>query len=149
MTDKSKTAVFIGNRDCYKIDKKIIEKTIEDAIGRGIDTFLNGGQGYFDKTCALVLHGLKPRYPNIKSILVIPYRDFWIFNKDVFDEIIYPFDQRIEPLLNYKRAIPLRNRVMVENAALAICYVKRVGGGSWKTLEYAKRLNVKIIDLTI
>ena len=148
MTDKSRTAVFIGNRDYYKIDKKMIENAIINAIDSGIDTFLNGGQGFFDKTCALILHGLKPRYPHIRSILVIPYRDFWIFNKDVFDEIIYPFEERIEPLLTYKTAIPLRNRVLVESAGLAICYVKRVGGGSWKTLQLAKQQGLRIIDLT-
>ena len=149
MIDKDKTVVFIGNRDCYKIDKAIIEQAIIQAIESGITCFLNGGQGYFDKTCALILHGLKTHYPDIKSILVIPYRDFWIFNKDIFDEIIYPFEPRIESLLNYKRAIPLRNRVMVESASAAICYVERVGGGSWKTLNYAKSQNLRIIDLTL
>ena len=84
MIEKDKTAVFIGNRDCYKIDKAIIEQAIIQAIESGITCFLNGGQGYFDKTCALILHGLKSRYPDIRSILVIPYRDFWIFNKDIF-----------------------------------------------------------------
>ena len=148
MIEKDKTAVFIGNRDCYKIDKAIIEQAIIQAIESGITCFLNGGQGYFDKTCALILHGLKTRYPDIKSILVIPYRDFWIFNKDIFDEIIYPFESRLEPLLNYKNAIPLRNRAMVESASAAICYVERVGGGSWKTLNYAKSQNLRIIDLT-
>lgn len=148
MIDKDKTAVFIGNRDCYKIDKGIIEHAIIQAIESGITCFLNGGQGYFDKTCAMILYRLKTRYPNIRSILVIPYRDFWIFNKELFDEIIYPFEPRLEPLLNYKNAIPLRNRVMVEAASTAICYIKRVGGGSWKTLNYAKIQNLRIIDLT-
>jgi len=148
MIEKDKTAVFIGNRDCYKIDKAILEQAILQAIGNGITCFLNGGQGYFDKICALILHELKARYPDIKSILVIPYRDFWIFNKDIFDEIVYPFEARIESLLNYKSAIPLRNRVMVEAASTAICYVERVGGGSWKTLNYAKIQNLRIIDLT-
>ena len=113
MIEKDKTAVFIGNRDCYKIEKAIIEQAIIQAIESGITCFLNGGQGYFDKTCAMILYRLKTRYPNIRSILVIPYRDFWIFNKELFDEIIYPFEPRLEPLLNYKNAIPLRNRVMV------------------------------------
>ena len=149
MIEKDKTAVFIGNRDCYKIDKAIIEQAIIQAIESGITCFLNGGQGYFDKTCAMILHGLKTRYPIIRSILVIPYRDFWIFNKDIFDEIVYPFEPRIESLLNYKSAIPLRNRVMVESASAAICYVERVGGGSWKTLNYAKSQNLRIIDLTL
>ena len=147
--EKDKTAVFIGSRDCYGIDKSRIEQAIIQAIESGITYFLNGGQGYFDKTCALILQGLKARYSNIRSILVIPYRDFWIFNKELFDEIIYPFEPRLEPLLNYKNAIPLRNRVMVEAASTAICYVERVGGGSWKTLNYAKSQNLRIIDLTL
>lgn len=148
MTDKSKTAVFIGNRDCYNIDKSIIEQAIIKAIENGINCFLNGGQGYFDKTCALILHKLKGRYPHIKSVLVIPYRDFWVFNKDLFDEIIYPFEPRVESLLNYKAAIPLRNRVMVDSASVAISYVRRVGGGSWKTLQYAFKQDLRVIDLT-
>ncbi len=70
----------------------VIEKAIIEAIENGIEVFLNGGQGYFDKTCAVIVHRLKKRYPQIKSILVIPYRDFKVFNDNLFDEIIYPFE---------------------------------------------------------
>ena len=148
MGDKSRTAVFIGNRDCYDIDKAIIEDAIVNAIDSGIHTFLNGGQGYFDKTCAAIVYNLKSRYPQIRNVLYIPYRDFWIFDKSLFDEIVYPFDPRIEPMMTYKTAIPFRNQALVDNASVAICYVKRVGGGSWKTLKYAKSHNLRIIDLT-
>jgi len=68
--------------------------------------------------------------------------------KNTSSFIGFSFEPRIESLLNYKRAIPLRNRVMVEAASTAICYVERVGGGSWKTLNYAKIQNLRIIDLT-
>lgn len=113
MGNKEETALFIGNRDCYKIQEKDIEQAIIEAINLGIKEFLNGGQGHFDRTSAIVLYRLKEQYPDIKSILVIPYRDFWIFDKSVFDEIVYPFDPRIEPMMNYKIAIPYRNKAMV------------------------------------
>ena len=59
MIDKEKTALFIGNRDCYQVKEADIEQVIITAIENGIEIFLNGGQGYFDKTCAVIVHQLK------------------------------------------------------------------------------------------
>lgn len=113
MTDKDKTALFIGNRDCYQVIEADIERAIIEVIESGIDYFLNGGQGYYDKTCAIIVHRLKKTYPYIKSILVIPYRDFKAFSDDLFDEIIYPFEAHHFSYYTYKRGIPKRNRWMV------------------------------------
>jgi len=57
MMDKEKTALFIGNRDCYQVTKADIENAIITAIEDGIGVFLNGGQGYFDKLCAWLFIG--------------------------------------------------------------------------------------------
>ena len=146
MTDKEKTALFIGNRDCYQVKEADIERAIINAIEDGIENFLNGGQGYFDQACASVVHRLKERYPQIKSILVIPYRDFSIFNDSLFDEIVYPFESHTFSYYTYKSGIPKRNRWLVDHSSVAICYVYRSGGAS-KTLDYAKKKNLKIIDL--
>ena len=145
MIDKSKTALFIGNRDCYQVKEAEIEKAIIEAIENGIVIFLNGGQGYFDKICAAIVHQLKKNYPNIKSILVIPYRDFKIFNDSLFDEVIYPFEAHTFSYYTYKGNIRKRNRILVDWSSVAICYVYRTGGAS-KTLEYAIRKHLKIID---
>lgn len=147
MGNRSETALFIGNRDCYNVRESDIETAILKAIDMGIKEYLNGGQGHFDRTSARVLHRLKERFPFIKSVLVIPYRDFWIFDKELFDEVVYPFDPRIEKMMNYKIAIPYRNKAMVSSASTAICYVAKKGGGAWKTLEYAKQQKLKIIDI--
>ena len=147
MNDKEKTALFIGNRDCYQVKEADIERAIIDAIEDGIENFLNGGQGYFDQACASVVHRLKKRYPQIKNILVIPYRDFSVFNDSLFDEIVYPFESHTFSYYTYKGNIPKRNRILVDRSSVAICYVYRSGGAS-KTLDYAKKKNLKIIDLT-
>lgn len=44
MMEKSKTALFIINRDCYQVKEADIEKAIINAIENGIEIFLNGGQ---------------------------------------------------------------------------------------------------------
>lgn len=145
MIDKSKTALFIGNRDCYQVKEAEIEKAIIEAIEDGIEVFLNGGQGYFDQTCAAIVHRLKKRYPYIKNILVIPYRNFEVFNDSLFDEIVYPSEAHTFSYYTYKGNIPKRNRILVDWASVAICYVYRTGGASI-TLEYAIRKHLKIID---
>lgn len=146
MESREITAVFIGTHDCYFIRKELIEHAIVCAINMGIKVFLNGGQGHFDVTCASVLHQMKNRYPSIRSYLVIPYHNFRIFNKGLFDEIIYPFEEQQDTYFFYKRAIPERNKYMVEKSSVAISYVHRSGGAS-RTLDYAKKNNLKIIDL--
>ena len=146
MESREITAVFIGTHDCYFIKKELIEQAIVCAINMGIRVFMNGGQGHFDVTCASVLHRMKNRYPNIKSYLVIPYHNFHVFDKDLFDEIIYPFEEQHDTYFFYKSAIPERNKYMVEKSSVAISYVHRSGGAS-RTLDYAKKNNLKIIDL--
>ncbi len=87
---KSKTATFIGHSECYGISDEQITKTIERLILQGVCEFLTGGQGRFDNLCAQCVHKLKYKYPHIKNNIVIPYLNFNIFNKDVFDCMIYP-----------------------------------------------------------
>ena len=41
MIDKEKTALFIGNRDCYQVKEADIEQAIITAIVSGITIFLN------------------------------------------------------------------------------------------------------------
>lgn len=147
MKDKEKTALFIGNRDCYQVKVTVIEQAITNVIEDGIEIFLNGGQGYFDKTCASIVHRLKKCYPYIKSILVMPYRDFKVFNDRLFDEIIYPFEAHTFSYYTYKSGSLKRNRWAVDRSSVAICYIYRMGSAE-KTLEYAKKKNLKIIDLT-
>lgn len=145
MNSKEVTAVFIGNRDCCFINEKCIEEAIFLSIQSGIRIFLNGGMGHFDITCAKVVKRMKNRYPQIKSYLIIPYHEFKINEIDLFDEIIYPFNEQPQTYLFYKKAIPERNKVMVEWSSVAICYVYRAGGAS-RTLEYAQQQHLKIIN---
>ena len=102
---------------------------------------------YFDQTCAVIVHRLKKRYPHTKNILVIPYRDFRIFNDSLFDEIIYPFESHTFSYYTYKSGSPKRNRWAVDHSSVVICYVYRAGGAD-KTLDFAKKQKLKIIDLT-
>lgn len=144
--DKNKTAVFIGHGDCPLSSEDIIP-FIEQEIKNGVDTFLNGGQGAFDRISAQAVHILKKDYPEIKSILVIPYHNFRIFDESLFDEIITPDTSNSVSYTGYKTAIPKRNKYMVDNASTAICYVTHISGGAYKTYQYAQKKDLRIIDV--
>ena len=142
--EKKSTAVFIGHSDCYGVTVDAVTPVIEEAIKSGIDTFLNGGQGGFDRLCARAVFNLKQKYPQIKNYLVIPYQRFRIFDKELFDEIIYPFEEERESYYSYKSAIPKRNKWMIEHSSTAICYVTHPSSGAYKTFDLAIKSGLKI-----
>ena len=140
----NKTAIFIGHRECLQVKESILESIIIDLIENGIETFLSGGMGNFDWLSANILYHLKEKYPKINNILVIPYLNFSIRNKKIFDEIIYPegFEK-----YHFKAAIIKRNQYLAEHASYAVCYVDHGWGGAAKTYEYAKKRGLNIINI--
>ena len=142
--NKQKTATFIGHSECYKVTDEQIKQEIIKLIDLGVTNFISGGQGNFDKKCGYLVHKLKKDYPQIKNILVIPYLTFKIYDKTIFDEIIYPdgFEN-----LYFKAAIPERNKYLVDNSNYAICYISHTFGGAFKTYTTAKNKKLNIINL--
>ena len=137
-------ALFIGHSECYGISAEQVEPIIIDLINQGVYIFYSGGQGGFDRLCAGCVYRLKKKYPQIKNYLVIPYLTFSIFDKNIFDEIIYPegFEK-----YHFKAAIPARNKYMIDNASIAVCYVNHGWGGAAQTYRKATKKNLKIINL--
>ena len=125
------TATFIGHNELIK---------------KGVTDFLSGGQGGFDRLCGRCVYELKKEFPHINNYLVIPYLSFNVYDKELFDSIIYPdgFEK-----YNFKSAIPARNRYMVDNSGYAICFVTHSWGGAAKTYERAKKKKLKIINLGV
>ncbi len=138
-------AVFIGHNDCYGISAEKLEKEIIKCVNEGVTVFFNGGQGGFDRLSAGIIYKLKKIYPNIKNVLVIPYLNFRIFDREIFDEIIYPegFER-----LHFKSAIIEKNKYMVDNSKYAICFVSHSWGGAYKTYEYALIKGLDIRNLS-
>jgi uncharacterized phage-like protein YoqJ len=109
--------------------------------------FYLGGYGDFDSLCLLTLRELKTDFPDIELLFITPYLDNNYSKlqlaKYYYDDVIFP------PIENVPRkfAILKRNEWMVDSADLVIAYVKYSWGGAAKTLEYAKRKKVPIINI--
>ena len=146
-----KTCCFAGHAEIYD-DIEIIKVKLEEEIinlikNHNVINFHNGGKGAFDWLCAHTVEKLKNDYPFIKSYCVLSYmpkeKDKYQDTLKIFDETIYPDIEKTPP----KFAIIKRNEWMVKNSDFMIAYVNYPWGGAYKTLRYAKKRNLKIINI--
>lgn len=138
------TVTFCGhNKEDYdNITEQKLYHTLENLIKYGADEFLFGGYGKFDLISAKILKELKIKYPNIKSVLVIPYLNRR-YDLAMYDFSVYP------PLENVplKFAILKRNEWMVLKSQVVVAYVKYPFSGAAKTLSFAERKKKQIINI--
>ena len=140
------TVTFCGHSTIYGEDLDIVKQRlyeeIKQAILCGAEEFLFGGYGEFDLLCARAVKEIKKKYPNIKSVLVVPYIDEG-YNKELYDCSEYP------PIENVPKrfAIIKRNEYMVEISDVVIAYVKYSTGGAYRTYSSAVRKGKNVINL--
>ncbi len=139
-----KSVIFIGHNECFDVSLQLLQQNVENCIKKGYSTFMSGGQGGFDRLSAIAVYQSKKSFPHIQNILVIPYLSFKIFDRSIFDEIVCPNDFE---KYHFKAAIPARNRFLVDNADLAITYIRHSWGGAATTFAYAKKKQLKMIEL--
>ncbi|MBR2323022.1 MAG: hypothetical protein IKA54_05465 [Clostridia bacterium] len=128
-------------------EMSLLEKQLIDIIENEPNcNFYLGGYGNFDKICFDLLSKLKSKYTNIKRVFITPY----LYNYDklkslskIYDETMYPPIETAPP----KFAIDRRNRWMIENSDMLICYITHTFGGAYKTYKYALNKNIKIINI--
>ena len=133
---------FCGHREVHEPEKVKgwLEEVVDRLIHDGADTFYLGGYGQFDALAAAVVHEKKERYPQIRSMLVLPYlgREY---DASAYDETLYP------PLENVPRryAISKRNEYMVDHADIVVAFVIYSFGGAYKTLCHGERKGKRVI----
>ena len=154
--NKSKACCFTGHR--HISEKKIelirrnLKNTIIKAIENGYDTFYAGGAVGFDTMAAQIILELKEEYPKIKLKLALPCKsqtDGWDKNdvdeydriKKLADEVIYTSEE------NKKGCMHKRNRYLVDNSSLCICYITRKSGGTAYTVKYAQNNGMTVVNV--
>lgn len=150
------TCCFTGHRELPPRDKKRIaaelEKTVVSLIQRGFLYFGAGGARGFDALAAQTVLNLRAQYPAIKLILVLPCRNQakgWSA-KDVeehehikawADKVVYTA-QEYTPGCMHKR-----NRHLVDNSSVCVCYLTKATGGTDYTVSYARLNGLEVINV--
>ena len=139
---KPLVVTFCGHTDWYGTSTEIsqLHSVIRQLILEGADTFFLGGYGRFDDCAAATVRDLKAEFPNIRSLLVIPYPDRE-YCKNLYDGSLFPPIEKTPP----RFAISKRNEWMIGQADVVVSGVNRDWGGAYAALRYAKRKKKRIV----
>ena len=136
-----KACTFFGHREVSENLKPLLKDVLSELITKdGIETFMVGNEGGFDKMVQRVLAELKNTYENIDFVVVLAYLPRTKSN----DKTLYPEGLEKVP----KRfAIDYRNRWLIENSVCVVSYVNRNYGGAAKFSRLAERKGLRIINI--
>lgn len=153
---RSRTCCFTGHRDLSQQERKDIvrklDQTVERLIRAGVRYFGAGGARGFDALAAQAVLKLKAQYPHIRLILVLPcvsqtrgWRkdDIQTYEavRAAADKVTYT-SQEYTPDCMFKR-----NRHLVDNSGVCVCYLRDSRGGTAYTVDYARKKGVPVINL--
>ena len=154
---KINTCCFTGHRILPKNRIQTVKfqatEQIKKLIVQGTTYFMTGGAIGFDTIAAQQILNLRSEYNRIKLILAIPCEDQsskWSDeDKYIYENIKKDADIVIYTSKKYEKDCMLkRNRYMVSNSdCLIAAWDGRKVGGTYYTLNYAKKLNKQIILL--
>ena len=106
----------------------------------------------FDTLAAQTVLELKTEHPDVKLILVLPClsqtRGRSARDIEIYEEIKSKADQVIYTSQEYTRGcMHKRNRHLVDNSSVCICYLTESTGGTAYTVNYAKEKGLMTINV--
>ena len=153
----SKICCFTGHRNIYalpphELEKRLEKKLIDLIENEGFTDFRAGGARGFDTMAAMAVLKLRNRYPHIKFHLILPCKNqdvyFLPFEKQLYRFALSEADSVTYIQERYSREVMFaRNRALVDGSDLCIAYLEKLEGGTYYTVNYARKQKVKAINL--
>lgn len=150
------TVCFTGHRHIPDDERHAImtrlRETVVLLISRGYRYFGTGGALGFDTLAAETVLSLRDEYPHIKLILVLPCKDQTAKWRDadvrVYNDILTRADKVRYVCEEYTNGCMLmRNRHLVDNSSVCVCYLTKTSGGAAYTARYAKECGCEVKNL--
>lgn len=153
---RKQTCCFTGHRQIPQGERAEIvgrlERTIINLSQRGVRYYGAGGALGFDTLAAQTVIQLRKNYPAIKLILVLPCltqtrgwrpEDIAEYEriKAQADKVVYTSQEYTSSCMHK------RNRHLVDNSGICICYLRKDSGGTAYTVRYAKKQGLEIINV--
>ena len=152
----NQTCCFTGHRKIPLDQLESVTQRLRDAVIASIkDGYLYFGAGGalgFDTLAAKTVLELRTIYPEIKLILVLPCLDQaekWNEeDKNEYERIKSLADKVVYTSGNYfNGCMQRRNRHLIDNSSLCICYLTERIGGTAYTVNYARDKGCMVVNL--
>lgn len=153
---KNHTVCFTGHRKIPSEQADALARQLRSTLMRLIEDgyiyFGAGGALGFDTLAAQAVLDLRAEHPQIKLILVLPClsqtRGWSARDIEIYDDIKSKADKVVYTSQEYTRGcMHKRNRHLVDNSSVCICYLTESTGGTAYTVDYAKTKNITVINL--
>ncbi len=149
---REKTICVSGHRYIGKdLNKERVEGFLVKLIEKGFNTFLIGMALGFDTLCFQILERLREKN-DIKIIACVPCPSqperFNFKQKEEYFRLLSVADEKVVLSPEYTPyCMQKRNEFMVDNSFAVLCYLNRNSGGTFNTVNYAKKKNVFVINV--
>ena len=152
---KNRTVCFTGHRkippEKLETVARRLKETLIKLIERGYLYFGAGGALGFDTLAAQTVLELKAEYAQIKLILVlscVSQADRWSdTDKRIYEQIKEKADKIVYTSREYtKGCMHKRNRHLVDNSSVCVCYLTENTGGTAYTVNYAESKGLLVIN---
>lgn len=147
-----KSCAFSGHRyELEEFDAALLERVVKNLISGGVETFYCGMAAGFDLAAAECVLALKKNYC-VRLVACIPCEGqsdaFSERDKDRYNRILEGCDEQIMLAHRYfNGCMQARDRFMVDNSGVLVCFLRKSDGGTFYTVNYAKKKGIKIIEL--
>lgn len=123
-----------------------------DLIHEGYLYFGTGGALGFDTMAAQTVLKLQSTYPDIRLILVLPCvsqtRGWSTADTEEYERIKALANKVVYVSQEYSKGCMFkRNRYLVDNSNVCVCYLSENRGGTAYTVKYAKTRDVAVINI--
>ena len=144
-----KGCAFTGHRSSFEgIDAEKLKERIASLAEEGFDTFYCGMALGFDMLCAKAVLELKEKFP-VRLIACVPCADqskrYPPAQKRRYEALLAAADERVVLHEKYVDGCMFeRNRYMVDRSEAVVAFLRRQRGGTFYTVQYARRRGKKI-----
>ena len=153
---RMQTCCFTGHRELPPEEQAEIASRLECVISaqyqKGIRYYGAGGALGFDALAARTVIRLRENCPGMKLILVLPCltqtrgwrpEDIAEYEriKAQADKVVYTAQQYTPGCMHR------RNRHLVDNSGVCVCYLTKNSGGTAYTVNYAKKQGVNVFNI--